>query len=65
MKIWGVECPECKKRLFSFDQHDCKFCGCPNETMVDGGRDYLRTGWKNKKPKRICWSDKKDGKYQD
>jgi hypothetical protein len=64
MKIWGVECPECKARLFSFHVHHYRQCDCPNEAAVDGGREYLRVGWKDKKPKRICWSDKKDGNYE-
>lgn len=64
-RIWGVQCPKCKQRLFSFHVHDYKVCGCENETMVDGGRDYLRYGCSNKglPPKRVYWS-KKDGKYQ-
>ena len=60
--VWGVSCVVCEKRMFSFFTHDYKTCGCPNETMIDGGRDYLRYGWKVLKPKRIKWS-KKDGKY--
>jgi hypothetical protein len=64
-RIWGVECPECKKRMFSFHVHDFKFCGCPNETMIDGGREYLKYGWGNRKkqPRRIYWSIKRDGVY--
>lgn len=66
-RITGVECPVCKKRMFSFHVHDYKTCGCPNDTMVDGGRQYLRYGWKStenggKKPRIIRWC-KKDGKY--
>lgn len=61
-RIWGVECPECKKRMFSFHVHDYKLCGCDNETMIDGGRDYLRYGWKTLKPRRIRWC-KRDGDY--
>jgi len=62
-RIWGVKCGECKKRLFSFHVHDYKLCGCPNETMVDGGRDYLRYGWIKIRPTRIYWSVKQDGQY--
>jgi hypothetical protein len=62
-RIWGVECAECKKRMFSFYRHDYKTCGCPNETMVDGGRSYLRWGFQNKAPKRIYWTEKRDGRY--
>lgn len=61
-RIWGVECPRCKKRMFSFHVHDYKLCGCYNECMVDGGREYLRFGWKVQKPRRIYWC-KKDGEY--
>ena len=61
-RIGGVQCPECKKRMFSFYRHDYKTCGCKNETMVDGGRDYLRYGWKTLKPRHIYWS-KQDGVY--
>jgi hypothetical protein len=62
-RIWGVQCPRCLKRMFSFHVHDYKLCGCYNETMVDGGRDYLRFGWKVQKPRRIYWTEKKDGTY--
>lgn len=58
---WGVECPDCKTRLFSHFRHDYKTCGCPNETMVDGGYDYMRCGG-HKKPIRIDWDTKIDGK---
>lgn len=63
-RIWGIKCPVCLKRMFSFYTHDYKLCGCENETMVDGGTDYLRYGWANegKRPTRIYWC-KKDGKY--
>jgi hypothetical protein len=65
-RITGVECPVCKKRMFSFHVHDYKLCGCPNNTMVDGGREYLRYGWteKGKKPRVIRWC-KRDGIYPD
>lgn len=66
-RILGVECPMCKKRMFSFHVHDYKTCGCPNDTMVDGGREYLRYGWMperdgGKKPRIIRWC-KRDGNY--
>ena len=60
-RIWGVQCQQCKKRMFSFYRHDYKLCGCDNETMVDGGRDYLRYGWKTARPRRIYWCEQ-DGK---
>lgn len=62
-RIWGVQCPECKKRMFSFYVHDYKKCGCPNDTTVDGGRYYLIYGWLDKRPKRIYWTQKQDGIY--
>jgi len=62
-RISGVKCAECGKRLFSFHVHDFKFCGCPNETFIDGGREYLRYGCKDKMPARIYWGDKIDGIY--
>ncbi len=62
-RIWGVECAACEKRIFSFHVHDYKICGCPNKTMVDGGTQYLRYGWSIVKPKRIYWTEKRDGKY--
>ncbi len=40
----GVYCTECKTVLHSVHRHDYKLCGCSNETMVDGGQDYLRFG---------------------
>jgi hypothetical protein len=61
-RIWGVKCPKCLKRMFSFHVHDFKYCGCENETFIDGGRVYLRYGWKIEKPTRIYWC-KSDGKY--
>ncbi len=64
-RIWGVGCSACGKRMFSFYTHDFKMCGCPNETMVDGGRSYTRCGWKITPPKKIYWTAKRDGKYPD
>lgn len=40
----AVQCLECEKILVSFNRHDYKVCGCPNNTMVDGGHDYFRAG---------------------
>ena len=45
MKYPGaVKCLRCEKILVSFYRHDYKTCGCPNNTMIDGGYDYLRYG---------------------
>lgn len=43
----AVQCLQCGKILVSFDRHDYKTCSCPNETMIDGGHDYLRCGGKD------------------
>lgn len=39
-----LQCLECKKIIWSEDRHDYRTCGCPNQAMVDGGKDYLRRG---------------------
>lgn len=45
MKYPGIiKCLRCEKILVSFDRHDFKKCGCPNNTMIDGGYDYLKCG---------------------
>ena len=61
-RIWGVQCMGCKKRMFSFHVHDYKTCGCPYDTMVDGGREYLRYGG-HRVPRVIYWTKKQDGEY--
>ncbi len=40
-------CLLCNKVIFSVNRHDYRKCGCPNETVVDGGREYLRYGGKD------------------
>lgn len=41
----GVLCLSCGKVLISYFRHDYKTCGCPQETMIDGGQiDYVRIG---------------------
>lgn len=44
----AVECLNCNVVLYSLHRHDYHLCGCDNEVFVDGGRDYLRAGYKNK-----------------
>lgn len=39
-----VKCLACGMILESKFRHDYRVCPCPNETMVDGGNDYLRYG---------------------
>jgi len=48
-----LQCLQCKRILVSFYRHDYKTCGCPNETMVDGGHDYLRCGGKDMKKIKV------------
>jgi hypothetical protein len=43
----SVTCLECLETLVSYHRHDYKTCGCKNETMVDGGTEYLRYGGKD------------------
>jgi hypothetical protein len=43
----SVTCLECLETLVSYHRHDYKTCGCKNETMVDGGIEYLRYGGKD------------------
>lgn len=42
----GVLCLSCGSILVSWHNKDMKICGCPNETMVSGGREELRYGAK-------------------
>jgi hypothetical protein len=45
MKIQnGVECSGCHDQLFSNSRHDFVSCQC-NSTFVDGGFDYMRSGY--------------------
>lgn len=44
-----VKCLECGEVLESIHVHDYKKCSCPNQTMVDGGLEYVRNGGVNKK----------------
>lgn len=40
----AVLCTECNTVLYSVHRHHYHTCDCPNETFVDGGKDYLRAG---------------------
>lgn len=42
-----IQCLQCKMILVSFHIHDCKTCTCSNQTMIDGGSDYLQYGGKD------------------
>lgn len=41
----AIHCPVCEEVIYSRYRHDYKKCSCGN-AMVDGGRDYLRFGYK-------------------
>lgn len=43
-RVTTVTCPDCKAEFYSRARHDYRVCGCPFQTMVDGGFDYLRYG---------------------
>jgi hypothetical protein len=45
--VTGVLCLDCGWTRISWSQHDYRTCPCPNQVMVDGGRDYLRYGAKD------------------
>lgn len=49
----ALQCLQCKTFLVSFSRHDYKTCQCPNQTMIDGGHDYLRYGGKDIKKIQI------------
>lgn len=40
----AARCLACGVTVESKSRHDYVMCGCPNETMVDGGLAYLRRG---------------------
>lgn len=40
----AVLCTQCNTLLYSVHRHHFHSCGCPNETFVDGGKEYLRSG---------------------
>jgi hypothetical protein len=39
-----LTCDECNTTLISRYQHDYQYCGCGNQTFVDGGHAYFRAG---------------------
>lgn len=40
----AAKCLACGVTIESKHRHDYVTCGCPNDAMVDGGKDYLRRG---------------------
>lgn len=45
--VEGVLCMMCSTALWSLNRHNYHGCGCKNNAIVDGGKDYLRCGAKN------------------
>lgn len=43
----AILCKECDTVLVSLHIHDYHTCGCPNETTIDGGKDYQGYGGKD------------------
>lgn len=41
----SARCDSCGDEVESTDRHDFRYCGC-GAIFVDGGRDYLRRGWR-------------------
>lgn len=58
LKYPVVQCLSCGEFLVSEHVHDHKMCKCKNQTMIDGGNDYLRYGGHDIQLVRIC-------RYQD
>ena len=58
---WGIECPECGERLFSWHVHDFHYCK-GQHVFIDGGNEYLRFSHSadGRIPKRIKWDSKLD-----
>ena len=42
-----IKCLKCGKVLHSMYRHDFQGCDCENQSFVDGGFDYMRTGGAN------------------
>ena len=49
LTVQAVQCIRCGDVIFSRAQYDYHSCSC-GETFIDGGRDYVRVGWKNLHP---------------
>lgn len=43
-KVVTITCPTCGNEIYSRCRHDYHTCGCPSDTMIDGGFDYVRYG---------------------
>ena len=47
LKVNKIQCLVCNTILESKHRHDFVSCNCENETFVDGGLAYQRTGGKD------------------
>ncbi len=53
---FGIQCPTCRMRMFSWHRHDFRSCFC-GDIFVDGGFDYLRAGCSpGTKPVTVRWT---------
>lgn len=43
----AAHCKECDTVIYSANRHHYNSCECPNETIIDGGKDYTRWGAKD------------------
>lgn len=53
----AVMCKNCNTVLYSINRHHYHKCSCSNETMVDGGKQYLRYGGKDLKKIKVVTLD--------
>lgn len=53
----AVLCLECDTVLYSLNRHHYHKCECKNETMIDGGKDYIRYGGKSLKKIKLVSLD--------
>ena len=49
MIVNAIQCPTCLDVIFSRAQHDFHRCSC-GEVAIDGGFDYVRCAFKDKRP---------------
>lgn len=52
MQVNALQCVDCGDIIYSRARHDFHHCSC-GKVFVDGGFDYLRYGFSDKKPKRV------------
>ena len=43
---FGIRCPKCGEKLFSWRRHDLQECSC-GHCFIDGGFDYNHIGWES------------------